>query len=202
MQLPNTSYKEIPLYKTDLRAMVDGRDYERLMNYRWYVIRRRDTSKPYAACTSGRKTIYMHREIWLYHSGERDCYIRHISPNTLDNRYINLNRKYTSVVPKDYLELCQDLGKHHSRNLHKLTFASSIETMPLVEAISKDGVVLRSNLTSSIMNLQTQVDSLLCQRLKAAQLAIEARHQLMETYTAIGSRIAEIDLLLASILPK
>lgn len=74
--------KTIPLYKTDLVAIVDDEDYESLSKYRWLLHK-----AGYAIRREKGKTILMHRCLIAVPAGMQ---VDHINHNGLDNRKNNL----------------------------------------------------------------------------------------------------------------
>ncbi len=84
--------KEINLTNSDLVALVDDEDYERISKYKW----RLHTNGTYAERvtknindSSKQKKIYMHRDVMnvVYN---KDIYIDHIDHNKLNNQKSNL----------------------------------------------------------------------------------------------------------------
>ncbi|MCB1144852.1 MAG: hypothetical protein KDK54_21575 [Leptospiraceae bacterium] len=77
-------------------ATVDNDDYERLMNYKWYINENAEKTKLYAMRSrlkeeektfSGTK-VYMHR--FIMNVKDKAIAIKHKNGNTLDNRKDNL----------------------------------------------------------------------------------------------------------------
>lgn len=80
--------RQIPLTQGEY-AIVDDKQYDYLMQWKWYCARK-SNGTPYAIRrTSGknRKTIWMHREV---NGTPEELITDHINHNTLDNRKANL----------------------------------------------------------------------------------------------------------------
>lgn len=80
--------KKIPVNNGRFEALVDEEDFEKLIQYKWYVA----GSRQQYACRQFQKKrikhyVYMHREIVQAPEG---MIVDHINGNTLDNRKDNL----------------------------------------------------------------------------------------------------------------
>lgn len=77
--------KEIPLTR-GLVAIVDDQDFEELLKYKWHALKGKFTF--YAARSSGKKVILMHRQILGI--SERTMFVDHINGIGVDNCRTNI----------------------------------------------------------------------------------------------------------------
>ena len=95
--------QKIPLTQGKF-AIVDNRDYEALIQHKWYAMRLRTyhwcagRDRP-RADRSGPKTIYMHREIL---GAPEDLQVDHKNGNPLDNRRENLRLATPALNSRNY----------------------------------------------------------------------------------------------------
>ena len=183
-QVQNSSYKKIKLINSNRICYVDSRDYERLMDLNWLL--KSQDGKPYAHCLRESKRILMHREVVSYHSPDFFTHISHLNGNTLDNRLDNLVVRYSSSNGRR--------TKFHA----SAKLRNRLNEIAPVLAIAKNGVVYHHNLVGVIEKSQKEIDLLLCQRLKVAQLMSESRNELFSCKEQLVEAMAEIDRAIAS----
>lgn len=179
----DVSYKKIHLTNSDRIALVDERDYQRLNYFRWYVSFA--NGSPVAYRTALGKSILMHREILGYHSSDDFNHVSHRNKNKLDNRYDNLVAKYSTPSRKT---------RFHASN----KLRDKLNSIAPVLAIARNGLVLHSNLTGVIETLHQEIDGLLSQRLKAVQLLIESKNELLASKEQIINALSQIESAIAS----
>jgi hypothetical protein len=80
------TFRRIPLTR-GLYAIVDVEDYERVMQYKWYVVISPRSNTYYAARTKNRKVVSMHRFIL---NSPKGLFVDHINGSGWDNRRANL----------------------------------------------------------------------------------------------------------------
>ncbi len=190
MQLLTHNYRSIAFRNSELLILVDERDYERLSQVRWNLLKR--GSKVYAARMKFGQTILMHREVMGYHSESFYGYITHDNGNTLDNRFANLRTKYSSA-PRNRLYVSNKVRKEINSSIARGRSTS------MVHAIDTNGIVLKSNIASLIADSNKELASLLCQRLRVAQLVIESKDQLVSCSLQLAHLLSEVNNAIASL---
>lgn len=181
-QVQNSSYKKIKLGNSNRVCYVDRRDYERLREINWSL--QTQDKKLYACCMRDGKQVLMHREIVGYHSPDFFTHISHLNGNSLDNRFDNL--------------VVRSSNGRRTRFHASAKLRNRLNEIAPVLAIAKNGVVHHHNLVGVIENSQKEIDLLLCQRLKAAQLISESRSELLSCKEQLAEALAEIDRAIAS----
>lgn len=204
MQAKDVNYREIPLSGSDRVAIVDARDYCTLAKFNWR--KRIEDGKPLAYRYSNGKIVYMHRQVMSYRTSDYFTDISHNNGDTLDNRFSNLRPRYSTASHDTRFHTSLGVQRKIKRTLEKYHHLS------LVNVVDSDGVVLRSNVTSLITQSADELNHLLAQRLKAAQLVAESRNELLALKTQINqllplkeqitNAIASLDATLASLQPK
>ncbi len=203
MQELNTNYRRIPLKKSDLPALVDERDYERVSKYKWRLAPP-NHGKSYAVRTGERgKVVYLHQQIMNWHANNHYNSITHNNGDTLDNRFFNLRAKYATSDRSSHFCLSEPLANEVRGNDLVQRYSN------FVNVINTDGVVIRSNLLDLIEAFQKEIDSLLCQRLIAVQLIAASRDnlasiqkQLANTLFQVEESIAFLDRTIKEMQPK
>jgi len=79
--------KEIKLSNTDLVALVDDEDFDKVSQYNWWA--KYDNPGVYACCCIGKKKVLMHRLI-LDVKDKPTPHVDHINRSGIDNRRCNL----------------------------------------------------------------------------------------------------------------
>lgn len=106
----------LTLTNTDKKAMIDDKNFERVMRFKWYY-KRVGRNSYYVATSINRdgkvKTLYLHRFI-LQPSADKD--VHHIDEDTLNNLEENLEERYP--VP----HRCYHLAKRRSCRKDKQLF--------------------------------------------------------------------------------
>ncbi len=194
MQAVDISYREISLTGSDRVALVDACDYERLAEWSWHLFGNKNF---YAVRHHRGRNILMHREIMGYHLNEPFGDITHVNGNTLDNRFTNLRIKYSSSPRKKHFHATEELQEKIKNRL-----SLGCRDFSIVNAIDANGIVLRSNITNLITQSQQELNHLLCQRLKAAQLVLESKNELLAIQEQITSAVSSLDATLQSLQPK
>lgn len=183
-QVQNSSYRKIKLVNSSRVCYVDSRDYDRLSEFNW-SLKSQDTNL-YAQCMREGKKVLMHRKVVGYHSPDFFTHISHLNGNTLDNRFDNLVVRYSSSSGRR--------TKFHA----SAKLRNRLNEVAPVLAIAKNGVVYHHNLVGVIEKSQKEIDLLLCQRLKTAQLISESQSELLSCKDQLVEALAEIDRAIAS----
>lgn len=184
-------YREIKLTDSNRTVLVDERDYSYLSKFTWR--KKVSNGKPYAYRYSNGKLIYMHRQIMGYHLSDYFSDISHSNGNTLDNRFTNLRPRYSTASHKTCFHTSLGLQRKIRTSLEKYRHSA------LVNVVDSDGIVLRSNVTNLISKSADELNHLLIQRLKAAQLVKESRDDLITLLSQINAAKEQIDAAIFSL---
>ena len=115
--------KRIPLTQGKF-ALVDDKDYDYLMQWKWCVTKGGGTFRTYYACrTESSRKISMHRQLLATPKGLQSDHINH---NGLDNRRVNLRTCTVSANQQNQLPRLHGTSQHKGVSLHRKSWVARI----------------------------------------------------------------------------